>query len=416
MSNELTHLASLFNSKVKSEVSTLLDDFPWQSEVGKTLSATLKETGYDIDEEAIKSILAGKLVESEIDTLLTDIRKYRKVESADSIKAIAHSLFEYYQTQKVQQIFNGYSKDPNIARLLDQLRDVPSEIASDIKIKNLGLLDPDEVYQREIGGNDSILETSFQIIKDATPFQGYLPGQVVMCISPPGVGKSSFILQECAFNATNGKSVLMFILGDLMEFDMITRFISVVSGVPYYEIALNPNKYFTPEIKNIAANIDFVITPAKALTPQMIVDFTKQSKKRYDIVAVDYDSNVKTTSENMYDAGGELYDKLTEIARPVNESARLVFVACQPKIQFWDMEELPEESAGESSRKQHNVDIMITMGRGNLRDGKRGGIMSLPKVRRGKSGLTTPFVADDCGRLMQIEQSKYALLRVYRGK
>lgn len=826
MSTELTHIAALFNPLVQKEVSSILDDFPWSSELAQTLSETIKGGNVDLSDEAIKHLLVDKLVDNEIKVLIESIHKYKDITSKEDIKIIAQSIFEYYQTQRIQSILNDYQSNPDIGIFLNHMREVPTELSSEFEIKTLGGLNPREVFEREIGGTDNVLPSTIRIVREATPFNGYLPGQVVMVVAPPGcmtgdtvvplldgtemtleelyksgrenigvyssdqngnvkasvakkcvltkyvnrlvhielddgtilkvteehpmllidgqfkradqlasgdslmnmskdicyakgygkynwhvgyemtknsfgqavpthyltaeylkvkkpelfeednlvihhncvkiddkgqkyfdklnndpeyiipmgrsdhnnlhrkfilengpedkrqailnhlsqngqitwdkalqykknhgklpdhyvqpcqhlsveteftseyisarntknwqcqeyrekmldvlktngkktasqfnsidsnlngqrskcfgvmkyvnhliknkvitsfhelteyiynsnrvdsdgnyvisprtpkwssalkyynndiqkmfmdgltysnhtiksvkivdydhpipvydllevdlyscyavkckdgsyvfshnTGKSAFIMQEVANMAIGGSKVLMLILGDLMEYDIITRFVALVSNTKYYEVAINPDKYFTDEIKEVANNIDFVVTPAKSLSSTMILELLNNSKKRYDVVVVDYDSNVKTTSESMYEAGGELYDILTSVTRPKDQPYRLVFVACQPNKMYWDYEELPEESAGESSRKQHNVDLMITIGRAKSNNEKtKIGRIAIPKVRRGNAGASMPYRVTESGEFIEIEESVYKRSKSY---
>lgn len=414
-STELTRVASIFNEKIYKEISTLLVDFPWETDVAKLIGNTVLNNGPDLSVDAIKALVSEKLIPTEIEPLVLNIEKYRKIDTVEDIRIISNSIFSYYQTRKLQKAIDKYAINNNIPELIKTVKDIPEEFNPEVTIKTLGDLDPEEVRNRELGGENNILPTTLNVIKESTPYGGYLPGQVVAVTAPPGVGKSAFMLQEIICQAVNGYSILMIVLGDLMEYDIITRYTAFLTKTKYYEVALSPEKYFTDDVKEVARNIDIIVTPSKSMTSQKILETVKNSKKRYDVVVVDYDSNVKTTSDNMYDAGGELYDKLTEIARPKDQPSRLVFVACQPKIQFWDYEELPEEALGESSRKQHNIDIMITIGKAHTQPGKRAGIIALPKVRRGTAGLKAYYSVSESGEFTEINASVYKASKTYVG-
>jgi hypothetical protein len=114
----------------------------------------------------------------------------------------------------------------------------------------------------------------------------------------------------------------------------------------------------------------------------------------YDVIDVENNSNFLLSNgiiahncppkgENMYEVGGIIYTALKGFAE---KERCCILVGSQPKINFWDTELLPMESASESSRKQHAIDMMITMGRN--KDCKHLGTLNIPAVRRGEGNVS----------------------------
>ena len=58
---------------------------------------------------------------------------------------------------------------------------------------------------------------------------------------------------------------------------------------------------------------------------------------------------------------------------------------------------------------------MITLGRDYRIRGKHAGIISAAKVRRGKEGVKSYYILNDCGHFQEIEHSEYLLLRTHEG-
>lgn len=135
---------------------------------------------------------------------------------------------------------------------------------------------------------------------------------------------------------------------------------------------------------NCFSNIDICEYAVGELTIDQLREevflYQKMKDVHYDVIIIDYDGNLRPTGDSMYESGGEIYNKAKNLAE-VNNS--VVFIASQPKREFWDKELIPLEAAAESSKKQQVIDMMITLGRPK---GNTSGIRFLyvPKNRRGE--------------------------------
>lgn len=141
---------------------------------------------------------------------------------------------------------------------------------------------------------------------------------------------------------------------------------------------------------------------------QAIYNWQESRKKHYDVIIIDYDSNLKQPADNMYESGGIIYDQAKNLAQ-VNKS--VVFMASQPNKAYWKNEMIPLEACSESSKKQMIIDLLITIGRP---EGCNTGIRKvfIPKNRRGKENeILHAKMEGDTGFMYEISQEDYDALK-----
>lgn len=411
--SEIVHLAGLFNPRIKELINPIIQDIPWESEAAKSVI----ESGINLgtaSEGVIISTLGALLPQDDLSNFVELVQQFREIDDPNEVTKVVENTFQWFLERKVTDIVRNHVDD--VPLMVEKMRDLPRTLVSSIKICNMGDLDVDTVIEEDIGGIDGIFKSSFNLVTEASAFRGYIPGQVIQWVSRPGGGKSAAMLQEALYFMSQGKRGLWIALGDLFRFDFLTRSISVLTGIKYSKVVAEYKKHYTDDIREVMSGLDLITMPSRTLSGEDILEFVENASKRYDFVVVDYDSNVKSQeSDNMYETGGKLYDILTAVARPLSQPARLVFVACQPKIQYWDDEEIGIESAGESARKQQNIDMMITLGL-NSKSDHHCGIMQIAKCRRGKDGIKVPWRMSESGNIEEIGRDVYTRLRSYGGK
>jgi hypothetical protein len=145
------------------------------------------------------------------------------------------------------------------------------------------------------------------------------------------------------------------------------------------------------------------------VTVDEYIDYMMERLNEFDVLFVDYDSNFRQTQiDNMYKEGGYIYDNLTKLTK----AGKLVFIASQPKIGAWRNEVLELTDAGESSRKQHNVDVMITISRGLPGyNPNHIGRMKIAKNRRGEEGTEVPYIRLNNGRFRILTETVYSIIK-----
>lgn len=607
--NELTFACSLSNTHVRATIKPYVRDFKWNSELADKIVGFFCEKGTEtVDVGNIRAYLSTFLVAEEVDKTISEIEKFVFLDKKPA-NDVVNSFSIFYGTRRLSEIMA--QSDGDFAKIITEIRSLPNINSDSIPCVVVGEMDVDDVLAEEIGGLEAF-PSAFSVVKEATPYHGYLPGQVVQIVAPPGcvhgdtlvltydgfrpikelvntplldvvsatvndlrlaqsegaieaktvtrwfqiefadgrlsdkycedhlimipsgdyvpvctlktgdliasvvndfdlssleritspealndtytaadltvevgseidldsafinknnlprldveflqavevrklvihelaepeiaydiqrvaisenyltksasgvvlvnhnTGKSLFMLNEVVQMLNAGKVVYYAALGDMFKLDFIIRISSIITGTNYYEVSINPKKYYNDKVKLMTQNLYLTVAPAGFYELDALHEFMETSvipkAGRVDVFGLDYDANLKRTSESMYEEGGLVYDKLTSIARPQYATYRLVFVASQPKIQFWDQDELDKNCSAESSKKQAVIDLMITMGKNPKITKCAAGIMKAAKVRRGKEGVKHPFMVTESGRIKIISMEEYASMKQF---
>jgi hypothetical protein len=271
---------------------------------------------------------------------------------------------------------------------------------------------------KDLPKGGKVIRSSLGIINSALQYKGYKNGDLVMIVMRPKCGKSTFMVQEAATAADQGFKVAHMFFGDFTEFDGLCKFMSCVTGDLISNVVNAPELY-KKRCESHLENWRVAAFPAFALDCNEVVSYARNFRRKFpfDMLVIDYDSNVRPPQDSgMYESGGVMYSTFKGFGQ---QEGPVILVGCQPKINFWEEEELGFESAAESSRKQHVVDIMITGGR-NKKYNKVGSI-HLPLIRRGESAVTCRVKFDDLhSRIIEITPRVYEdLLRensIYNNK
>lgn len=256
--------------------------------------------------------------------------------------------------------------------------------------------------------NGKIIKSSISVYNKASVYGGLKYGDLISVCAPPKVGKTTLMCQEGAYFCTNNLKVAHVCLGDMDNFDVICKYVSNITGEPMEVIVDNPTSFFGqyPAVKDIMKNVRISCFPAGELGIRELLGHLRQLKQNFDfdVAIVDYDSNIASPkTDNLYEAGGIIYTALKGFAE---KERCVVYVGSQPKIGCWENEVLDMASASESSRKQHTVDAMITMGRN--KDYKYIGTYNIACLRRGESGVSVRIKFDYKGSsIKEIRQQEY---------
>lgn len=222
-------------------------------------------------------------------------------------------------------------------------------------------------------------------------------------------GKTLFMINECLNMCIQGARCHYLALGDMNQKDFVQRMGAIYSGLNFGDVMLNLPNVFS-QLKNIMrGKFNLTILPAAQTSVDEYIEYMLAHQNEYDVLFVDYDSNFKPTqADNMYKEGGYIYDNLTKLTK----AGKLVFCASQPKIGSWRNETIELTDAGESSRKQHNVDVMITGSRGGMTyNPNHLGRMKIAKNRRGEEGVEVPYIRLNNGRFRILTETLYSKLK-----
>lgn len=243
----------------------------------------------------------------------------------------------------------------------------------------------------------TVVKSGLKSLDTAHIAGGPIPGEMYVVAAPPGRGKSTFLVNVGASALLQGKDVIHIFVGDNSEADGVLRYCARLTGVTMTQVMLNSQEYFkgwnTLKENFNLGEVVIVAYPIDGPTIGDIRSFVTRtmSKRGLDpkVLIVDYIDNCRRpNSSNTYEELGELYTKFKNIC----EELKLIgWTASQTKVETWSSGENAHlGSLGESSRKQHVVDTMLTMRQVNEYQYQ----IYVPKMRRGRSDFTIDIVME----------------------
>lgn len=284
------------------------------------------------------------------------------------------------------------SGEIDLDRLGDELRDAVSMSSiTRAPIMNLADIDSIDEEYREVIGTDSrpvVIKFFIDAVNKCMQYKGLIPGTVSMVTAPPGRGKTTMLINQGVKVAEQGFNLLHIFLGDMSKLDGRYRYLSCYTGTDtskLVELSKEGLKKFVQKwnASGIFSYIDIASYAADQLSATQLIEeiysLQRDRKKHYDVVIIDYDENLSEEEDNMYKSGGQIYNKIALFA-VLNRSC--VFIASQPRKEFWNQEIIPLEAASESSKKQKIIDLMLTMGKPSKSSDI--GTLYIAKNRRGE--------------------------------
>jgi len=271
-----------------------------------------------------------------------------------------------------------------------------------------------EVRASALGTSDSPITVKFFIDKlnECMQYKALIPGTLNMITASPGSGKTTLLINQGIYTALCGLNILHVFLGDMSAYDGLIRYLSCLSNTPSSKIVEMSEKELSSFIKEVnqcgvLSKIDIASYAADQLTStQLIEEITaiqKRYNKHYHAIIIDYDENISVEADSMYTSGGQIYNKIALFA-VLNKS--VIFIASQPKPEYWKYEILPMEAASESSKKQKIIDLMITMGK-PTRDSTVA-TLHIAKNRRGVTGkIFRVSINGETAKIKHITEEEY---------
>lgn len=237
------------------------------------------------------------------------------------------------------------------------------------------------------------------------PHNGIERGQLGIICAPPGVGKSLLSMDLALWMASHGEKVIYYCLGDMNMRDFIVRMGAIAFGMPFAEVYKNLAAVYDNLTKMVGDNLEISINPAGVVTADEMVDMAMNGG--FSVVIVDYDGNIAGAQEgeSMYNTFGTIYNTLTKLSL----AGKLTLVCAQPKVFAWD-KQIELADIGESSKKQHAADFIVTLSNVNQDCPNHLYTIKLPKARRGKVGSKSYMIRIG-GRFKEIPKGLYDQLR-----
>ncbi len=277
-----------------------------------------------------------------------------------------------------------------------------------------------EARNTAVGSDDQsrIIKSFISGLNGTLMFKGWQPSTVNMMVSPPGTGKTMYLINEGVCAAKQGFNVLHIFIGDMVEYDGFIRYLSCVSGMPQGNLVMIPVdkqleivKYCNQQHNDIFSRLKILAYPSLTITVDTLIEdvnkFEKQLNVDFDMIIVDYPDNLILNGDSLYTDGGTLYSSLEKMARFTQS---VILTASQPQKAYWQHTVIPLEAAAESSKKQQCVDVMLTMN--TEYRGANFGTMLLAKARKGEVGKIFRFKTDFDKCLMEeINEATYNALK-----
>lgn len=264
------------------------------------------------------------------------------------------------------------------------------------------------------GRSDQVIQSTLPVINYNSQYGGYKKGDVSMVIAPPGTGKSIFLVNEGVKAAMHGYKVLHVYIGDMSLEDGVLRYSANITRLtqntlvgmdaPSIARALTVKN----EVARVFDNINILAYPPLSLNIndliQNVYEDQKENKVVYDMICIDYPDNLMPTENNMYENGGVIYANIEKLAK---ENNSVVLTASQPKNNQWNQEIITLDGAAESSKKQHHVDMMITLGKSFMWNGLQYCKMALVKVRKGTKFIASVEVNGGLSSIVTVSDTDY---------
>ena len=305
--------------------------------------------------------------------------------------------------------------------LMEEFANIFNYHVTDIDILQLGDYEKYNTMRDQVYGidhNSKIILSSIPSLNNSLTYGGYKPLDLITVVAAPGVGKTTFLINEGLAAAQQGFMVLHVYLGDMIEVTASNRYMSCLSGVPIKEFINNKATY-----ENIAKSLEVTygkdfsnrihqvaFPPGEVSADKLRVIIEKLQLKyniHYDLIIVDYADNLLMESDNMYENGGGLYNKLKGIAA---NNKCVVLTASQPQRTYFGYEVIPFEGIAESAKKLHVVDICLTIGKIS-RDADIA-TMHLAKIREGLTGVHLRLKLNlNTSKIYEISQKDYDTIK-----
>lgn len=310
-----------------------------------------------------------------------------KTSNISDIEAITPAILKKIKTQLKDYFFAEAFEDDNYDRAkLEELYevlaklnnlDVDEETVEDVSLDNI-----DECVDIYSSRNKEGIKFFDERISDTLSTGAFDYGTINVITAPPGNGKTMLIMNQAVYVASQGKHTLHLAIGDLTRKQVIIRFLAIITGNTVRQIAmLSPEQFrqFISKAK-MKYSVIFEHLHCKCILPNSLngIELVKLIKKEqerknihFDQVAVDYDGNIETSistnkkgvdkdNKSMYYEGADIYNLFVKFAK---ENETVVWMLSQPKIQFWGSEKIPLEGLNDSSKKQHIVDFIMSLGK-----------------------------------------------------
>jgi hypothetical protein len=256
------------------------------------------------------------------------------------------------------------------------------------------------------------IKSSFGLINEVVQAGGHCGGTLSTFVGPPGVGKSTGLVQESVAAIKQGAKVLHYVMGDLKPLDLFHRYTANFLKLPIGEISQREDELQQdPRIQAMFSQVTLVVKAAHEWDiSDVYSDAIERSKSfNFQLVILDYDGNLGSISGgDLYREGGHVYATLDRLGKATGSA---ILVGCQPKIGEWQKHRIELGGAAESAKKQHISDLVLTMSRpeGHIPLGQ----LNVAKNRRGANGTRYILYLGAYATILEISSTEHAQIKSF---
>lgn len=357
----------------------------------------------------------------ELSRILYDTKELFEAEPAN-VNFVKESVETFIKRAKLETLFSDIAhkfesdKSFTIDSVMHDFIGAYNYQITDIETTTLDDFDRYLKLKHDLFGSidkSKIIKSFVPSINSKLTFGGFKPTDLITLVAAPGVGKTTFLINQGLAASIQGMNVLHIYLGDMNEVTAANRYMACLTGLPistfldeenYRKIVHNDPRLTTMHIGSRIHNIEFSIG-ALSVDKLRAVVLKLQEKKNvhFDLIIIDYADNLAPEADSMYENGGQLYGKLKALA---TDNKSVVITASQPQRAYYNKEVIPFEGIAESSKKLHIVDISLTIGK-PMRSADIATV-HLAKVREGVTGdLIRLKLNSDIGQIIEISEDAY---------
>lgn len=425
--SNLSILYSLFNQFIFQDAKNNIQNIKYYYQtnpstngnplVDEMLKAVENYRLEQIGQPLFESILARcNKTPAEKQQILGEIIKWKSY-NKDQVAPTKKYLDDIICASIVQQAGRLYNQSPSeyIKYLKNvNLQKVDSEVLSNVSFDSV------DINTMVASSGDGIPSKFDWINESFQPECMYPAGSIILFTASSGSGKSIWAMNEAINMAINGTRVHYLMMGDLTIASATWRACTIFSGLQYMDAKKNMGAIYNTMCQVVGDRLMMSTVPAGSTSIEDYIAFIDeedkkleaQGKEKIKCCILDYDSGFagsgasSSGDSNMYSAYGAIYDKLTELSIVRN---KLVIILAQPKIAVFSSEDIPLEMVGESSRKIHVADVVITRGKftGNQNNL---GIFQIVKNRHGDLNKVYSIRLMN-GRFRELPKGVYDLLK-----
>lgn len=413
MLNNFDLLYSLFNPFVYQQAKNNITDLEYYFQTNPNTMANplvdellkaIKTYDYDVIGEPLFQSIFAKLQKNPIEAgkILGDMKKWVEF-NKEQIQPALKYLDDVCASVVIQRANKFYQASPS--EFIKYIKNYNFQ-STDIDVFSSTKFNEIDMNSILAENNRGSITTNVDFINRVfSPHNGIERGQLGIICAPPGVGKSLLSMSLALWMASKGEKVIYYCLGDMNMRDFIIRMGAVAFGISFAEAYNNIEKVYRQLVDLVGSNLEISINPAGVVTADEMVQMTLDG--HFTVAVVDYDGNIAGAQEgeSMYNTFGTIYNTLTRL----NLEGILTLVCAQPKVFAWERE-IEMSDIGESSKKQHSADFIITLSNVNPTCPNHLYVMKFPKARRGKVGSRAYFIRVE-GRFIEIPKGLYDQLR-----